>query len=165
MRTTLLLLGFAVLLAAMPPSANGSGVSDFDEAVAILAVIEGLECDWQCGLNCPAEDQHDLYASRFGNDDDLDLGEHWCMEFQFGCATHTCGGGSEEPRLLPAQLKELEGILVTAPPSELVALMAQTNGLEFNSERGAAQVIGCDDLVILSVPLNDDVTTALTEAE
>lgn len=106
MRNTLLLLGFAVSLAAIPPSANGSGVSDFDEAVAILAVIEGLECDWQCGLNCSAEDQHDLYASRFGNDYDLDLGEHWCMEFEFGCDAHTCGGGSEEARLLPAQLKE-----------------------------------------------------------
>jgi len=170
MRNLLLVVLLSASVAAVPSGVpDDPNIGDSERrAMLILDRIESVDdCDYTCHFECPYIGEHGLYwgGSAFT---DNGGGSHHCIEFEFECSAHLCGGGGtteeeQDADVHPEDLAELEALLETASPAAVRSMMAESARLEYNHDRDALQVIGCDEQVILSVPMNGRLTASTAQ--
>jgi hypothetical protein len=129
-----------VALAATTDGPTPTGV----EVGELLSEFAATACTHNCDTVCVVSTEHKVLENP-GNA----LGpDHSFLYTQLGCGYHDC---IEEQQQDVEQLVEL---LPDLGGAELVAFSLQDIGLTINRDRGAIQVIGCNDLVVASVPLS-----------
>lgn len=149
-----LLCGVLLLI----PFLGGAGAG---APTAVEAEVRGLLAELSAGLNCGGHtcetrfpclsDAHRVLEGGSGSYGP----DHGCLSVVTGCGYHACDGDGEE------DLDLLASLLPTLDLRTLEALEFEGLGLRVNTERGAIQLLGCQDRVVMSVPFSDGVRASL----
>jgi len=105
-------------------------------------------CTTQCEyMICEPGEHFNAFDINLGGDGGE---EHNCVFGPEGCAAHICGGEEEQAVVasIDALIGQLEG-------SEFEAVDQRFEKFYLNYTRGAIQILGCDNQVLLSRPLSD----------
>lgn len=154
-RSVVLFLPIAVLVAteARPPS-----FAEMAHNILLDMTTLRSSCgEFTCSTVCLVSTDHKVVQDG-GSDGG---GDHDCLATDLGCSYHDCNG-------LVISLHDLERLMQLLPQldgQELIALGSSDLGLLINRDRGALQVLGCNDLVVASVPLSLEQVVWLEAAE
>lgn len=142
--------GMVACLAMVAVGADVAPLGPADHARVLLEEItSSISCDYACTTGQPAcalSTDHIVYGSEGGGF----LGaNHGCMTSS-SCSYHRCTPTEEE------DLEQLVELLPTVAPADLQGLAGEEVGLVINAERGALQLVGCEGLVLVSVPFSEE---------
>ena len=148
-----------LLLAA---ARNWPAAASPEEALAItrvevvLSAIKLRACDTNCEFSTCTAPSHKNIAHPQGNDG----GEiHTCATSPGGCEDHVCNVSAAP------EIQQLEKLIPQLNGRALHALAGQYAALTINTERGAVQVLGCGQKVLLSLNLTDQQAAQLAAVE
>lgn len=144
---------FAIAVLGVGDRAEGSSPAPasvrLHEVTRILESVP-LECTTNCEFSGCADGRHNNYEQAGGNDGGE---EHSCAWSLNQCGDHNCN----------PDFASLGGLLQSLNAGELSALAAADSRVRFNFARSAIQVMGCNDLVLVSVNMSERQRTELTE--
>jgi hypothetical protein len=154
---TVTALAAVVLFAAAVHSDAGppSAAAQLTAMLLQLGPATG-DCPTQCEISpCPTDQHQNISTAQGTNTGTV----HTCQFSEGGCLDHRCQPEFGEGNV---DLDQLASLLRAVDGAELQAVAVLGGRLQIQRERGAAQIIGCSDRVILNVPLSEEQLGALT---
>lgn len=157
MRTMGLILITALVAAATAAAvpAEKSGYVSAAEALRSINVNTVQSCTTNCEFGGCFGAEHENQTNAGGNDG----GEvhDWALSTE-GCGDHQCDAQ------LQMDLRTLEQTLPMLTADELEGLAGVSAQIHLNRDRAAVQVLGCNDLVMLSMNLSEAQRVALLDS-
>lgn len=142
--STVVALCFLIAPAGTSALEERSLVPHILEVQQVLRDLALTPCDRECTTDgCLASTDHRSKQGGTSHGGSY----HGCLGTEMGCDYHGCGIS-----LNPGYLERLVDLVASLPRSELLEMVELEPNLALNAERGALQVVGCDQTIVATMP-------------